>query len=102
MVVLAFPHKSRVVGAGSFECADHTPSAEGWDDDADAVRRVGALHRKAKLDIDALIVTCGIALMHGRRARDLISDPRGRRRLEVSIKAIEAMIELARMKAGQL
>ena len=100
MVVLAFPHKSRVVGAGSFACADSAPA--GWDDDADAVRRVGALQRKAKLDIDALIVTCGVALMHGRRARDLISDPRGRRRLEVSIQAIEVMIELARMKAGQL
>jgi hypothetical protein len=60
------------------------------------------LQSKAKLDIDALIVTCGVALMHGRRARDLISDPHGRSRLEVSIKAIEAMIEMARVKAGEL
>jgi hypothetical protein len=62
----------------------------------------GVLCAKAKEDIRTLILMFDVALMHGRLAILKMDHPETRQRLEAHLRAIEEMLDLARVKAASL
>jgi hypothetical protein len=66
------------------------------------ISETGILCAKAKEDVRTLILMFDVALMHGRLAILKIDDPETRQRLEGHLRAIEEMLDLARVKAARL
>jgi hypothetical protein len=62
----------------------------------------GTLCAKAKEDVRTLILMFDVALMHGRLAILKMDDSETRQRLEAHLRAIEEMLDLARVKAARL
>ena len=60
------------------------------------------LKDRAKVDLYAAVILFGIAVEHGRRAKDLLSDLAGRKRLEDNIAIIEGMLEKAKLEIERL
>jgi hypothetical protein len=66
------------------------------------ISETGNLCAKAKEDVRSLILMFDVALMHGRLAILKMDDPETRQRLEAHLRAIEEMLDLARVKAARL
>jgi hypothetical protein len=66
------------------------------------VSETGILCAKAKEEVRTLILMFDVALMHGRLAILKMNHPETRQRLEAHLRAIEEMLDLARVKAARL
>jgi hypothetical protein len=103
-IVISFPNPKNEIGSEPEPAAAKRSAAvveRPFDVSALALKII-SIQDKAKLDLDVVIASFGIALMHGRRLRDLITDPEGQRRIEENIGLIEAMLEVARLKVASL
>jgi hypothetical protein len=66
------------------------------------ISEAGVLCAQAKEDIRTLVLMFDVALMHGRLAVLKMDDPDIKQRLEAHLRAIEEMLDLARVKAARL
>jgi hypothetical protein len=95
-----------------FRKPDHGYEASGFDHRSSAASaavpmpwqdsETGSLCAKAKEDVRTLILMFDVALMHGRLAILKMDHPETRQRLEAHLRAIEEMLDLARVKAARL
>jgi hypothetical protein len=95
-----------------FRKPDHGDEDSGFDHRSSAasatfpmpwqVSETGFLCAKAKEDVRTLILMFDVALMHGRLAILKMDHPETRQRLEAHLRAIEEMLDLARVKAARL
>jgi hypothetical protein len=83
--------------------SEHGPSAvEVTFDVAGQIAPIGTFRAGAKEDIRQMMLMFDVALMHGRLAIQSIDDREAKRRLEAHLRAIEEMLDLARVKAANL
>ena len=68
-------------------------------DHLDVLRK---LNNRAKVDLNVAIILFGIAVEHGRQAKDLLSDLAGRKRLDDNIAIIEGMLKKAKLEIERL
>lgn len=103
-IVLSFRNPQKITGSepGLCDASRFATQAERSFDASGLALKTMSVQDKAKLDLDVVIATFGIALVRGRRVKDLITDPEGRKRLEQNIELIEAMLEVARLKVARL
>jgi hypothetical protein len=66
------------------------------------ISETGTLCAKAKEEVRTLILMFDVALMHGRLAILKMDHPETKQRLEAHLRAIEEMLDLARVKAANL